>query len=221
MIFCDVSGSPGSGKSTLCDAFWGPHALEINNDLPPLSWQPFINEVTKLFAIIEPHPTIEAAIRMNNRSFRKMATVARMPGSFPYIQTGLVQRITGFGWRMQDMGEDLSQLVPALKTMPVSIGVVFTKCDPEIVKQRNHARKQVPETAHEDRAHMVDLMAPAIELAKEVLHERGVPIAEISTEQPIEDARRELVAFALKNMQSAAAMSDVTTQIQSPPSWWR
>jgi len=129
----------------------------------------------------------------------------------------------GFGWRMVDMGVSLNPLVPALRTMPVSVAVVFTRCDPDIVKQRNHARKDVPETAHEDRAHMVDLMAPAIELAKEVLNERRVPILELSTEQPIEDARRQLVDFALQNLGHAAqgGSDREMAVLQSAPPWWR
>jgi hypothetical protein len=223
MNWLDVAGSPGSGKSTLCDAFYGPHALPIIDALPPASWQPFVDEVTKLFAVIETHPTYEAAVRMNNRSFRKIGTVARMEGSFPYIQTGLVQRLTGFGWRMVDMGVSLDPLVPALKAMPVSVGVVFTVCDPDIVQQRNYDREKVEATAHENRAFMVALMAPAIELAKEVLHDRGVPVLELSTEQPIEDARRQLVDFAMQNLGHAekSGYRGEMAPVQTPPSWWR
>lgn len=223
MDWVDVAGPPGSGKSTIADAFWGPHALKIDNDLPPASWQPFIDEVTRLFDLIRPHQTYEAAVRMNNRSFRKIATVARMEGSFPYCQTGLLQRIFGFGWRMNDMGLDLTQLVPALNAMPVSVGVVFTKCSPEVVKQRNFDREKVAETAHENRHYMAPLMEPAIDLAKEVLHARGVPVAEISTEQPIEDARRELVAFAMRNLDLASANGSggEMATIPAVPVWWR
>lgn len=223
MNFVDVAGSPGSGKSTLADAFWHPHAPSISDDLPPASWQPFVDDVTKLFGIIEKHPTIEAAIRMNNRSFRKMATVSRIPGSCPYIQTGFVQRILGFGWRMVDMGVSLDPLVPALKTMPVSIGVVFTECAPEIVQQRNYDREKVKATAHENRAFMQPLMAPAIELAKEVLNDRRVPVLELSTEQPIEDARCQLFDFAMQNLGHAEAHGSGSQMapIQTPPVWWR
>lgn len=179
--------------------------------------------MTRLFEIIAPHPTYEAAIRMNNRSFRKIGTVARMSGSWPYTQTALLQRVLGFGWRMEDLGINLGELRPALNTMPVSVGVVITRCPAEIVKERNHARKDVPETAHEDRAHMVDLMQPAIELAVEVLNERGVPVLELDTTQPIDAARRQLVDYACREPFDASQgrLGSEMAVLPSPPPWWR
>ena len=179
-----------------------------------------MDEVTKLFEVIKPHPTISAAVRMNNRSFRKMATVARMEGSFPYIQTGFVQRLTGFGWRMVDMGVSLDPLVPALRLMPASVGVAFTQCDPEIVKQRNRNREKVAATSHENRTHMIEPMLPAIELAKEVLTDRGVPVVEISTEQSIEDARRQLVEFAMREPFSRNDGLESEFGVSVAPPWW-
>jgi len=196
MNWVDVCGAPGSGKSTLCDVLWGPHALPIENRLPPASWLDFLNECTRLFHLIKPHPTYPAALRMVNRSVRKMATVARMPGNGPYIQTGLVQRGLGFGWRLNDMSKDLNEIRHYFELMPVSIGVAVTRCPQEIVEQRNHARKLNPATAHEDRAHMVALMQPAIEIAIDVLKKRGVPIVEVDTSGSVDEARARLVEFA-------------------------
>jgi hypothetical protein len=223
MNFLDLCGPPGSGKSTLADAFWSPHALQIDESLPPASWQPFIDEITRLFGVIKDHPTLEAAIRMNNRSIRKVATVSRTPGTWVYIQTCLAQRGLGFGWRMVDMGIPLDRLRPYFELMPVSLGVVFTKCALEIVEQRNFDREKVAATAHENRAYMGPLMMPAIELAKEVLNERRVPVIEISTEQPIEDGRRQLVAFAMQNLGGAEALRSCgeMATISAVPSWWR
>lgn len=208
MKFCDLCGPPGSGKSTLADPLWGPHAVPDQNHSLPAEWGEFTGEITRLFSLIRDHRTIEAALRMNRRSLIKMATVYREPvaaGStmqykdrpLPtvYIQTGLVQRGLGFGWRLNDMGKDLNELRPFFRLMPVSLGVAVVRCPLSIVEERNHARKLIPKTAHEDRAFMVPLMQPAIELAIEVLKERGVTLCEIDTTQPVEEARRRLFDF--------------------------
>ena len=238
MNWLDVAGPPGSGKSTLADPLWGPHAIPIEDRLPPASWAPFLEEIGRLFGLIEKHPTLDAAHRMVNRSVRKIATVARMSESIcikdadgfplvvhfkPYIQTALAQRGLGFGWRMVDLGIDLNELRPYFQLMPVSIGVAFTKCPPEIVEERNRARRLVRETRHEDRHRMVGLMMPAIEIAKETLHERGVATVEIDTTQPIEAARAQLLAFAsLPPFDSEAdGHSREAPALSQPPSWWR
>jgi hypothetical protein len=268
MNWLDVAGPPGSGKSTLCDAIWGPHDLPIENRLPPAAWHDFLNEITRLFHLIKPHPTFPAALRMVNRSVRKIATVARMPGGSggidlrvddpldtgarynlgagaacprgPYIQTGLAQRGLGFGWRLNDMGRDLNELRHYFRLMPVSLGVAITRCPPEVVEQRNHARKLVPATAHEDRAHMVRLMQPAIEIAIEVLRERGVYLIEVDTSGSVDEARARLVEFAGarsfivgRSWAVDSTPADAEThnppalghspevEVLSPPPWWQ
>jgi hypothetical protein len=222
MNWVDVCGPPGSGKSTLADKIWRPHELPISNILPPEGWTDFLNEITRLFHLIRKHPTFSASIRMTNRSIRKMTTVCLYDGNRPYVQTGLVQRGLGFGWRMQDSGIDINELRHFFRLMPVSIGVAVTRCDPAIVEQRNRDRLKVQETAHENRDFMVPLMQPAIELAIEVLRDRGVPVCEIDTSQPVEAARSQLVDFSHQGP-CDAAQSGLSSQapVLSPPPWWK
>jgi hypothetical protein len=221
MRWLDVCGPPGSGKSTICDSFWGPHALEIEDRLPPQSWQPFLDEIDRLFTLIAPHSTFPAAVRMVNRSVRKVATVARSTAAGPYIQTCLAQRGLGFGWRMNDLGLPMAELERFFELMPVSVGVAVTRCPQDEVERRNHARKLVKETAHEDRAHMVALMQPAIEKAVEVLNARGVPILEVSTEQRIEDSRKEVGGFAMRPpFEPSASGRSCQMEVLSPPNFW-
>src|SRR3990167_4079928 len=196
----DVCGPPGIGKSTLCDPLWGHREIGWDGKLPPASWQPFLEEMTTLFRLIRPHWSFVPAVRMNNRSVRKMATVARMAGDprrGAYVQTGFVQRGLGFGWRLNQMGADVNLIRQFFKLMPVSIGVAFLDASEATIVARNEARKRKPETAHEDRSFMVPLMAEPIRIAKEALHERGVPVIEIDVErQSVESARKQLVEFA-------------------------
>ena len=201
MNWLDVAGPPGVGKSSLCDPLWGPHAIEWRNTPIPVdgAWGPFAAEINRLFEVyLRWHWSFEAADRMTSRSLRKMAAVAGMPPTaLPYIQTGLVQRGLGYGWRLNELRVDLNELRPFFELMPVSIGVAFLEASSETIEKRNHARLQNPETAHENRAFMVPLMLPAIDIAKEVLRDRGVPVRTIDVEhQSIESARDELVRFA-------------------------
>lgn len=221
MLWVDVMGPPGAGKSTVCDHFWGPNDLPLEDYYPPLAWQPFLTEIDRLFHLIRKHPTYSAAIRMNNRSIRKMATVWRDPRPGPYIQTGLAQRGLGFGWRLHQMGIDLRELRSYFHLMPVSIGVAVTKCPQNIIEERNHARTLVKQTAHEDRAHMVGHMMPAIEIALEVLHARGVPILEISTQDTIESSREVLREFAAQApFEPEEARCSSKMEVLSPPAFW-
>jgi hypothetical protein len=223
MHWVDVCGPPGVGKSTLCDFFWGPHEIPIEDRLPPRHWAPFLDEITRLLTRLQQHPSFIPAVRMNRRSVRKIATVARRPDDIdaqPYIQTALVQRGLGFGWRLNQMGQ-VEEVRRFFELMPVSIGVAFCYAPPEVVEERNHRRLENPKTAHEDRAFMGPLMAPAIEIAKEVMNERGVPVIEIDTTQEIDKARADLSSFASREpFDPEASGPRCEVEILQPPIWW-
>jgi hypothetical protein len=225
--WCDVAGPPGVGKSTLCDPLWGPREIPLLDLPPPPEWHDFCNEITRLLGVIESHPTFTAAVRMNRRSIRKMAVVQRATAvdlngkDEPYVQTGFVQRGLGFGWRLADMGKPVEELWHFFRLMPVSVGVAFLSANADAIKERNKAREDVPATAHENRSHMVDLMQPAIDFAKEVLTDRGVPWIEIVTQGSIERARNQLVAFAARPAIDGPSLRP-RRKIQpvSPPVWF-
>lgn len=245
MKFVDVAGPPGCGKSTLCYPVWDDKSVTWDGKLPPAYWRPFVDEITALCLLVKDHPSFEAVLRMNERSAKKMATVERMawngvddygnevtvhkcsthaePAN-TFIQTGLVQRILGFGWRLVDMGRDVNLIRRALWLMPVSVGVAFLEADDEIVFARNKAREAVPETAHENRSFQVPLMRPAIAVAKDVLNARAIPTVEIDVQFQSEDAARaQLLDFAA---QPACHVAQVRSGregslLLAPPPWWR
>lgn len=224
MKFLDVAGAPGTGKSTLCYPVWGDKSVTWDGGPPPLYWRPFLDEVTALMGIIRAHPSLEAVIRMNDRSAKKMATVERMNDEATFVQTGWVQRILGFGWRLADMKRDVNLIRRALWLMPVSVGVAFLDADDATIIARNVARRDNPKTAHEDRSFQVPLMRPAIAIADEVLRDRGVPVIHIDVQhQPIDKARYQLLDFADQEPCHAAQVrsSGQVAAYASPPPWWR
>lgn len=178
--------------------------------VPPRYWRPFMDELANLMLLIEDHPSFDAVPRMCERSTKKIATVERMtaPSDKPvFIQTGLMQRILGFGWRLHDLGRDVNLIRRAVHLMPVSVGVVFLEADLETLKARNAARRLNPATAHEDRSFQLEHMLPAIEIAKEALTDRGIPWRTIDVQhQPIEAARAELLEFAAREAYQPAQM---------------
>jgi hypothetical protein len=197
MKFLDVAGPPGCGKSTLCYPVWGDKSVTWDGGPLPVEWSAFFEEVSTLFGLVQDHPSFQAVLRMNERSAKKMATVYRMQRDDVFIQTGFVQRILGFGWRLQDMGRDINLIRRALWLMPVSVGVAFLEADLETILSRNKAREGVAATAHENRSYQVPLMLPSIELAKEVLRERGVAVSVIDVQhQSVDDARASLLMAA-------------------------
>lgn len=235
MKFVDVAGPPGCGKSTLCYPVWGDKSVTWDGKLPPAYWRPFVDEITALCMLVKDHPSFEAVLRMNERSAKKMATVERMNDRTVYIansrdtatsfvQTGLVQRILGFGWRLVDMGRDVNLIRQALWLVPVSVGIAFLEADNETVFARNKAREAVPETAHENRSFQVPLMRPAIAVAKEVLRARSIPTVEIDVQfQTVEAARAQLLDFAAQpacNAAQARSGGEVPL-LSAPPPWWR
>lgn len=242
MRWLDVAGPPGSGKSSLCYPIWGDRSVGWDGQLPAAYWRPFIDEITSLCNLVSDHPSIEAVIRMNDRSAKKMSTVERMSesicaaGQTPdqtwgkvhsnsiFVQTGLVQRILGFGWRLNEMGRDINLIRPALWRMPVSVGVVFLEADLETLLARNRNRETNPATAHENRSAQVPHMLACIPLAKEVLKQRGIPILELDVQnQSIDAARDELLDFARFHAPFAASAGRGCEGSVLPitPPWWR
>lgn len=237
MNWLDIAGPPGAGKSTLCNAICHEHSITWDGKLPPAYWRPFLDEMTALFGLIRGHWSFTPAVRMNNRSVRKMATVERMlkvggtvdgDGNVSlhvatYIQTGLVQRGLGFGWRLNQMGADVNLIRPFFWRMPVSIGVVFLEADDETVIRRNKERLEVAATAHEDRSFMVPLMREPIRIAKEVLRERGIPVLELDVQhQSEDDARAKLLSFADQGVCDAASLrSGCQGEVLSVGPWWQ
>ena len=217
-----MAGAPGCGKSTLCYPVWGDKSVTWDGSLPPLSWQPFIDEMTRLMSMVGDHPSFPAVLRMNDRSLKKMATVARMDHPGVFVQTGLVQRVLGFGWRLVDLKRDVNLIRPALKTMPVSVGVAFLNAGLDVILTRNRLREQDPRTAHENRSYQVPLMLPAIEVAKEALLGRGVAVCEVDTAQPLDAARSVLLDFANREFADAPASGPCREiSVLRPPPWWQ
>lgn len=228
MRWLDVAGCPGAGKSELCYAVWGDREVGWDGKLPPAYWKQFTDEITSLCELVQDHPTFEAVIRMNDRSAKKMASVERMEapeGKFPvFVQTGLVQRVLGFGWRLHHMRRDINLIRRALWLMPVSVGVAFLEADLATLIARNKAREQVKETAHENRSAQVPHMLACLPIVKEVLKDRGIPTIDIDVQhQPIDAARAELLAFANQATceQSQMGLGHQDTLLQVPPPWWR
>jgi hypothetical protein len=227
MRWVDVCGPPGCGKSTLCYRYsdgselWGDKSVVWDGKQPPSYWKPFLDELSALTPLVKDHldphgqPTIEAVQRMCNRSIGKMSAVERMEppeGRFPvFVQTGLVQRILGFGWRLHEMGRDINLIRPALWRMPVSVGVAVLEAPLETILARNRKREQdwrEGKASHnENRSHQVPHMLACMPMVKEVLLERGIPVASINVErQSIDEARAELLAFADREPCDAAKM---------------
>jgi hypothetical protein len=207
----DVAAPPGTGKSTLCDHFHHHRWPDWDGLPPPEEWKDFLAEVNRLVALVKDHkncfgqPTLQAVIRMNERSLKKMATVTRINDTKPYIQTGFVQRGLGFGWRLVDMGADLRETKRYYELMPVSLGVAFLKASLTTIFERNEAREKVAATQHENRCFQIGPMIPAIEYAKEVLAARGVPMIEIDVEhQSPNESRKQLIAFTDETSRHAA-----------------
>jgi hypothetical protein len=218
----DISAPPGAGKSTLAYKTWPDRCITWDGLPPPAYWKQFCDELTNLLHLISDHPSFEAVIRMLNRSVRKMATVERQQDSRTFFQVCLIQRLTGIGWRLQDLGRDVNLIRRALWLMPAD-SAAFLEAPDEVIIARNKQRLLNPETAHEDRSYQVPLMRPAIEIAKQVLRERGIPTMEIDVTRPIDDARADLVAFADKIAGYPSQMgSGREGQVLSvAPAWWR
>jgi hypothetical protein len=212
--WADIAAPPGAGKSTISYPIFGDKSVTWDGQPPPPYWRPFLNEIDVLMGLIGDHATLGAVTRMCARSIGKMATVERMeasPDKPVFIQTGLMQRILGFGWRLHDLGRDVNLIRRAVHLMPVSVGVVFLEADLETLLQRNRKREQdwrEGKASHnENRSAQVSHMLPAIEIAKEALTDRGIPWCTIDVQhQSIDSARAELLDFAAREAHQPAQM---------------
>lgn len=208
----DVFGSPGCGKSSICDPFCSDGTdrdIEASWDGTfPKEWEPFLDQLDPLFMLIKNHqravptrngsiPSIRAMVGMLTRNLRRMAALTKMDLPSPYFGTGFAMRGIGIGWRAVDMGYDPKIVKSYFWTMPVSLGCAYLKCSSETLKQRNRERRNIAETAHEDRSFQIDLQLPVIEVMRDVLAARGVPVLELDTEfQPPDQSRKQLLEFA-------------------------
>ena len=184
MRWVDVAGAPGVGKSTLMDGLWPPRCITWDEKPHPKEWSEFLMVTSHLLMKIKHHPSIGACRSMIERSFKKIATVSRMQDDRIYIQTGLVQRGLGIGWRLRDQEE----IAAYFEVMPVSIGVAVLFAPIEMVQRRNVKRGK-------DRSHMVPLMERPRQIAVEILSDR-IPLIELDTRKPADDNIAELLAFA-------------------------
>lgn len=204
MRWVDVCGPPGSGKSTICDSLWDPHAIAWDGHGIPEEWDALLAVVDELLSELSDHPTFRLLFGMTRRSLRKMASVYRRDDDAIYIQTGLAQRGLGFGWRLAERGR-VHMVRRYFEAMPVSLGVAILSCPVDIAQHRNRARLNNPTTEHENREHMVPLMQPAIAVLKEVMNERRVPTLEVDTTADPRASRDGLLYFTARRASEAAA----------------
>ena len=184
MRWVEVAGPPGVGKSTLVDDLWPPRCIEWDGKPYPKEWKEFLKITDRLLERINRHPSIGACKSMTQRSFRKMATVYRMQDDRVYIQTGLVQRGLGIGWRLKDQEE----VIAYFEAMPLSLGVILLHAPVDLVQMRNVKRCK-------DRSYMVPLMERPRQIAAEVLRDR-IPLIKLDTTRPVDENRSAILAFA-------------------------
>jgi hypothetical protein len=177
MLWLDVAGPPGVGKSAICDPLWHPRAIEWDGKGYPVEWQTFVAVVDRLLTRIERHPSGRKCGRIVERSLRKIATVSRLRRDGVYVQTGIAQRALGIGWRL---GDDVDAIADYYLTMPVSVGVVFLTAPVNVVQERNVSRGK-------DRAWMVPLVEESMGIGRAILRDRGVPVLELDTRNPVAD----------------------------------
>jgi hypothetical protein len=232
MQWVDVAGVPGAGKSTICNPLW-PFRLRLGDDRdpPPVDWQPFIDEITRLLGLIRTHATSPTFGQLNRRVMRRMVAVAQTPERVrlwrdfgkvrqgPYLQTGFVQPGLSFAWRLNEVGADVDEIRRYLELMPVSLGVAFLEADEASLRDRNRSR-----TARQDYTLTIPLFTQAIRIAKEVLRARGVRVAEIDVQrQSIYESRAALVAFAAAARSRPSTMPVYSGQrgLGRAPVWWK
>lgn len=184
MKWIDVGGLPGSGKSTICNPVWHPRLFRVGNVSYPPEWKEFIVCVNSL--ISKMHPKLAADCqRLNRIAFTKIARIIRVDNSKIFIQTAFVQRGLGIGWRISH-SDDIADF---FRLMPVSLGVALLDADNDTLRQRNLNRNV-------NYSYMIKPMRKAMEVARYILQERGIPLLELNTTRPADDNRAELLAFA-------------------------
>lgn len=191
MRWIDLAGPPGVGKSTLVDGLWPPRCIEWDKEPYPNEWAGFMKVTNKLMKKINHHPSAGACYSMIQRSFRKMSTIFRMNDNRVYIQTGLIQRGLGLGWRLEDQ-EDIREY---FEVMPISLGAIILSAPVDVIQKRNVDRNK-------DRSYMVSLMERPRQIAIEVLRDR-LPLMELDTTRPIDENITRILCFSGRSSESS------------------
>lgn len=173
----------------------------------PEEWDDLLEASDFLLETLKEHPTYHLLLGMTKRSFHKMAAVYRRQSDDIYIQTGFAQRGLGFGWRLEERGK-VELVRRYFRKMPVSLGVAIISCPVEVAQERNRQRELVKETSHENREHMVPLMQSSLQILREEMDARGVPLIEIDSTKPVSEARDDLLDFTAQVAETAPAGSD-------------
>jgi hypothetical protein len=173
-MICEIFGAPGVGKSALCNDLWPP-SVEWDGLPPPDDWAPFIDYAHSIVM----HTGEDHWRRMFDKAVRKMATLQRSGAA--YAGVGLVMRGLDLCWRQPRLG----LVAGYFRLMPLPAGAISLYADLATIEARNRERaKAQPSRELSKLAHLNE--APR-RLVMSLLKDRGVPLLELDTRQPITD----------------------------------
>ena len=188
MKWIELVGSPGVGKSTLIDYRFPADYIKYDNSKPPAEWGTFLKFCNECLNHMKWHSSYRVGKSLINRSIKKMTTVHNKKSDTVYIQTGFVQRALGIYYRLKEHDKEKFTSI-YLKSCPISLGVITLYADKDVIKKRNIERNK------QNRSFMIDETEKCMNLIKEIIKSRKVPLLELNTEDSIEHNRKKILEF--------------------------
>lgn len=183
MRVIEVFGAPGVGKSALFNDMWAP-SVPWDGKPAPEVWGPFLAHVER----IEVNIGADHWRRMFAKAVRKVATLSRMPDGI-YAGVGLAMRGLDLAWR----GPTLDVMAEYCRQMPQPAGAVSLFADLETIRRRNIERgMRQPSRELSRLAHLNDEPRTMVTA---ILRDRGVPVLELDTREPVAGNVERIRAF--------------------------
>jgi hypothetical protein len=184
MLWLDIAGVPGAGKSTIVGAWWPDRCISHKGARIPPEWASFIELAEGLLAQIPDRKQREQRTKLCLRGFLRAAAAAAVRRPGVYVQTGLIQR----GYSICARVKDACAVESYFSAVPVSIGVAVLLLPEKEAVKRNHERDA-------DRSKLIKPVAAVQKEAMRVLRERGVPLLELDGLQGVKANRARISDF--------------------------
>jgi hypothetical protein len=161
----------------------------------PAAWMEFRTAALRISQDIRRGHDAAHWHHMFDKACNKMATLSRMKKDGVYVGVGILWRGVDLTWRLNEP----SDTEEYFRLMPLPDGVISLYADQATIIERNKGRPR------RDLGHLSYLNDEPRERVTAILRERGCPVLEVDTRNPVEQSRATVLDYVGLPAQTADA----------------